>query len=68
VPFDLPGRFADLYLQAVERQITLQRRLSRLEATLDRQVESRVAGITDEMVERRAKELRPPKRRRGAAS
>lgn len=43
VPFTLPGRFADLYMEAVDRQITLQRRLSRLEATLERQVEARVA-------------------------
>jgi Glycosyltransferase WbsX len=38
VPFSLRQRFADLYLDAIEAQTILQRRLSRLEATLERQI------------------------------
>jgi hypothetical protein len=38
VPFALRDRFAELYLDGLEIQTVLQRRLSRLEATLDRQV------------------------------
>jgi hypothetical protein len=33
-------RFAELYLDSLEAQVALQRRLSRLEATLDRQLEA----------------------------
>lgn len=39
VPFALRDHFADLYLDAIETQTLLQRRLSRLEATLERQIE-----------------------------
>lgn len=38
VPFVLRDRFAELYLDGLETQTLLQRRLSRLEATLERQV------------------------------
>jgi Glycosyltransferase WbsX len=40
VPFALRDRFAELYLDAVATQTVLQRRLSRLEATLERQLAS----------------------------
>ena len=40
VPFELRDRFAELYLDGLETQTVLQRRLSRLEATLDRQITS----------------------------
>jgi hypothetical protein len=40
VPFVLKDRFAELYLDAVATQTVLQRRLSRLEATLERQLAS----------------------------
>jgi hypothetical protein len=40
VPFELRDRFAELYLDGLETQTVLQRRLSRLEATLDRQLSS----------------------------
>ncbi len=39
VPFELRDRFAELYLDGLETQTILQRRLSRLEATLERQLE-----------------------------
>ena len=38
VPFALRDRFAELYLDSLETQTILQRRLSRLEATFERQV------------------------------
>ena len=38
VPFALRDRFAELYLDAIEAQTVLQRRLSRLEAMLERQI------------------------------
>lgn len=38
VPFAVRDRFAELYLQAFDAQVTLQRRLSRLEATMERAV------------------------------
>jgi hypothetical protein len=38
LPTAIADRFADLYLDGVETQIKLQRRLSRLEATLERQI------------------------------
>jgi ElaB/YqjD/DUF883 family membrane-anchored ribosome-binding protein len=40
VPFALRDRFAELYLDSVATQTVLQRRLSRLEATLERQLAS----------------------------
>jgi hypothetical protein len=39
VPFAMHDRFGELYLDALEVQMRLQRRLSRLEATFDRQVD-----------------------------
>jgi lipopolysaccharide biosynthesis protein len=39
VPFAVRDRFGDLYLDALATQTRLQRRLSRLEATLDRQID-----------------------------
>ena len=54
VPFALRDRFGDLYLDALETQTTLQRRLSRLEATLDRQIEFARAEVETELVELRA--------------
>jgi hypothetical protein len=38
VPFELRDRFAELYLDGLATQTVLQRRLSRLEATLERQL------------------------------
>ena len=39
VPFVLRDRFAELYLDGLETQTLLQRRLSRLEATMERQLD-----------------------------
>lgn len=43
LPFNLPKRFADLYLDSAAKQALLQRRLSRLEATLERRIEQETA-------------------------
>jgi hypothetical protein len=51
-PFVLKDRFADLYLDALQTQTRLQRRLSRLEATFERQLAEAVDmahGEADEM-------------------
>jgi hypothetical protein len=42
-------RFAELYLDAVEAQTVLQRRLSRLEATMDRQLDAARAEALREL-------------------
>ncbi len=46
-------RFAELYLDALEAQTALQRRLSRLEATFDRQLEAARAAAEVESVQLR---------------
>jgi hypothetical protein len=57
VPFALRDRFGDLYLDALATQTRLQRRLSRLEATLDRQVEFVREELNTELAEVRAQAL-----------
>jgi hypothetical protein len=56
-PFELRDRFADLYLDGLETQTILQRRLSRLEATFERQVAAAVRGANEEAEEMRAHAL-----------
>jgi lipopolysaccharide biosynthesis protein len=51
VPFAMRDRFGDLYLDALATQTRLQRRLSRLEATLDRQVDFVRAELDTELAE-----------------
>ena len=46
-------RFAELYLDAIEAQTALQRRLSRLEATFDRQLETTRAAAEAEAIQLR---------------
>jgi Glycosyltransferase WbsX len=57
VPFILRDRFGDLYLDALATQTRLQRRLSRLEATLDRQVAFVREECTSETGEVRAQAM-----------
>jgi hypothetical protein len=54
VPFELRDRFAELYLDAVATQTVLQRRLSRLEATLERQLLNARSEAEAEAAEMRA--------------
>ena len=54
MPFALRDRFGDLYLDALETQTKLQRRLSRLEATLERQVDFARAEVETELIELRS--------------
>jgi hypothetical protein len=49
VPFATRDHFGDLYLDALATQTRLQRRLSRLEATLDRQIEFVRTELQDEL-------------------
>jgi hypothetical protein len=51
MPFQLRDRFAELYLNSLESQTTLRRRLSRLEATFDRQLEAATADAKAEAAE-----------------
>jgi Glycosyltransferase WbsX len=51
VPFAIRDRFGELYLDALATQTRLQRRLSRLEATLDRQVDFVRAELDAELAE-----------------
>ena len=53
LPVTPRDRFGDLYLDALAAQTRLQRRLSRLEATLDRQVEFARAELALELSELR---------------
>ncbi|MCU1655427.1 MAG: glycosyltransferase WbsX domain protein [Pseudonocardiales bacterium] len=56
-PFVLRDRFGELYLDALQTQMRLQRRLSRLEATFERQVEEARQAATAEANEMRAHAL-----------
>jgi Glycosyltransferase WbsX len=51
VPFTLRDRFAELYLDALETETVLQRRLSRLEATFERQLSAARADAEAEAAE-----------------
>jgi hypothetical protein len=53
-PFELKDRFGDLYLDALQTQTRLQRRLSRLEATFERQLAEAVHTAHTEANEMRA--------------
>jgi hypothetical protein len=56
-PFAVRDRFGELYLDALETQTRLQRRLSRMEATFERQLEEATSEARTEADEMRARAL-----------